>query len=264
MNKLIKYTLLLVVLLGGTKLYAWNNRMHYTVALIAEQQLDPKVKKRAEKILGAELQKGAIWFNTLRRNAETRHTQSWHNLHLDKNMMSVTTEESDAVMQIERCADILRHSKQHKDSTVVAALKLIIHVVGDMHCPTHVYFQGGPALSKFSFGITNDRWDHPATRKTTWRAFWNSWFSTEHPGFTPELYAEDLAVYYRKNKDEWAAGSVRDWANDMGRECRWLHDRIKPDCTINSEFKARLENVNDRCIAKAGLRLGALLNEILK
>lgn len=264
MNKLIKYTMLLVVLLSSTELYAWNNRMHYTIALIAEQQLEPKVKKRVEKILGDELQKGAIWFNKLRSKEETRHTQAWHHLHLDENMMSVTNSNKDAAVHIERCADILRHPKQHNDSTVVAALKLIIHVVGDMHCPTHVYFTGGPALSKFSFSITNDRWDRPGVRKTTWRAFWNSWFSTEHPGFPPELYAEDLAIYYRKHKEEWSAGTVRDWANDMGRECRWLHEHIKPGGTINSEFKARLENVNDRCISKAGLRLGALLNSIFK
>ncbi len=264
MNKCIKYILVLTALFGSVELYAWNDRMHHTIALIAEQQLEPKAKKRIEKILDSTLKDEAVWLNTLRRKPETRYTQPWHHLHLDENMMSVTQSKKDAAVQVERCADILRNRREHNDSTVIAALKIVVHLVGDMHCPSHVFFTGGPNLSKFSFGISNDRWDNPATSKTTWRAFWNNRYSTEHPGFTAELYAYDLSIYSRKHKEEWAKGDVRDWANDMGRECRWLHERIKPDSTINSELKCRLENVNDRCIAKAGLRLGALLNEVFK
>ena len=264
MTNTLRYTLFCMLLLCCMELRAWNDRMHRTIAIIAEQQLTPKARKQVEKIMDGNLQSGATWFNTLRNQSETKHTTAWHHLHLNADMKSVTQSKKDAAVHIERCADILRNRREHNDSTVVAALKIVVHLVGDMHCPTHVYFTGGPNLGKFVFKISNDRWDHPATQTTTWRKFWNSRFSIDHAGFPPELYAEDLAIYYRDKKSEWSQGTVREWANDMGSECRWLHERIKPDSTINSELKCRLENVNDRCVAKAGLRLGALLNDIFK
>jgi hypothetical protein len=50
----------------------------------------------------------------------------------------------------------------------------------------------------------------------------------------------------------------------MGRLCNPLYEWAGPNYYMTREFNNRLELLNDKCMARAGYRLAALLNDIFK
>lgn len=56
----------------------------------------------------------------------------------------VPTGDGDAVRQLTRAIERLRNYRELSDSTVNVNLKYVIHLVGEMHCPGHIYFADLP------------------------------------------------------------------------------------------------------------------------
>ena len=50
--------------------------------------------------------------------------------------------DGNAIKGIEDTMELLRDYKSLDDSTVVVSIKYLVHLVGDMHCPTHVKYPG--------------------------------------------------------------------------------------------------------------------------
>ena len=98
----------------------------------------------------------------------------------------------------------------------------------------------------------------------SWRRFWGGFWIGRHPGFSPALYGEELEICHGKHKDMLSKGNPRIWAVDMARQCILVYRWASPDCELSLEAVNGLEPVQDLCLARAGFRLAALLNDIFK
>jgi S1/P1 nuclease len=264
MKNTLKYILAAAIILSAAEAFAWNKQGHETIAVLAAERLTPAAKAEAERILGGSLKDNAMWLDDIRK--EAKHTAGWHYVSLDADLKSAPKSENDAVVQVERAADVLRNRASHNDSTVVAALRTMIHLVGDMHSIAHVRISGIAASQRnFNFVISNGHTGKKkAESKCSWKKYWDGVVINRHGGFSPEMYAEDVAVCHGAEADALAAGTPRDWACDMGRECKPLYEWAKADYFMTREQDIRLEPILDRCLARASYRLAALLNECLK
>ena len=236
------------------------------IATLAEQNLTEKAKSETTKILGGDLASASWWLQTIAKEEATKHTVSWHYISVNADLKSTTNSEKDGVVQIERCAEILRNRTEHSDSTVVAALKTMIHLVADMHNISHIKIANIPnSKHNFKFQISNGfKGKKEKITQSSWRKYWESGLISRHASFSAELFAADLQTCYGTDKERFCKGDVRHWAADVASLAAPLYKWAKPDMIMSREQDNRLEPMNDKTMARAGYRLAALLNDIFK
>ena len=268
MKRFLRYIAIVALAAISTEAMAWTQMGHETIAALAEQNLTEKAKKATTDLLGGPLKSDCMWLNTLLKDEATKHTITWHNLHLNTKARSTTTAEGDAIVQIERCATILRNPAQHSREEQATALKTLVHLVADMHCVHHVRIKGNVLTKGFKLsypmGYKDKKTGKDKMVNTSWKAIWKGSLFNHHKGFTPELMAEDMEISRATKKEEWSKGSLREWGNEMGKLTLTLLEGMEPNTTISLKQFNLFDTPQEDCLTKAGWRLAVLLNNIYK
>ena len=151
--KILTLVLLCVALLSVSKASAWSPAGHCTIAHIADQNLTPKARKMCNKYLGHSLAYYASWLDQWRYSHEYHHTARWHAVGIKDgkfvpgqlagdiaDFLAPLTMDDHGIARLKQMQAQLKRYRSLPDSTVTVNLKCIIHMVGDMHCPGHVFF----------------------------------------------------------------------------------------------------------------------------
>lgn len=238
---------------------------HKTIASIASNNLTEKAKTEVNSILGTNMVDEAEWLNYLRKDSTMRHTKSWHIFTLNRRAKSTTTDENDGTVQLEKAIALLRDRKNQSDSLVKSSLRTIIHLVGDMHCISHIRIESVAATKGFKFKIhntlTGDRYEEWSS---TWQGHWQKAYLNRNVVLSPSYYGDDVEIFLGSKKAEYSTGTPRFWVENVGEDVVSCLGEIRPNSTIPLGLKESLEDVHNRCLAKAGYRLAALLNDIFK
>lgn len=193
----------------------------------------------------------------------------WNKVSLDANLQSNTTYEGDIVVRLERAAEVLRNRANHSDKEKVEALRTILYNMVSLHHISLVRIEGNAKSEGFTI------YSHPGemaeleekynkSRKSSWAQLWGRGATINYYGFTPDMFAEELRICHGADKEAFSAGTIRDWAADMGRECSAQLEWATPDMKLYTIQRIALVPVHNRLMAKAGYRLAALLNDVLK
>ena len=186
---------------------------------------------------------------------------------LDADLRSTTTFEGDVVVQMEKAAEVLRNRANHSELEQIEAMRTVTYNMILLHSFGLVLIDGNELTKGFDIQLSSgDAAEGAAAkiRKYRWHTLWNRLIIIRHYGFTPEMYAEELMICHGKDKEAFSAGSIRDWAADTGAELSKQLVGAKRDMVVDRLKLQEFEKVNDRMMAKAGYRLAALLNEVLK
>ncbi len=256
------------MLLMAGNVFAFDTFTHQTVSAITEMYLTDKAKSEVNAILQSTIQKECVWLNSLRKKPEYAHTKSWHTTELDINCKSVTTNENDGIVQLEKAIEVLRNRTNHNEEEVQTALRKVIHLVQDLHCLSHIYVEGYDESRGFTFRV----WDELTAKRSkswnvTWHRQWDGSWSSRYYIFTPTYYGEDIDIYARGMREEYSKGTPREWVEQGGRDVLYA---LKDFYTGGNGDEVRIkvvlqyEYLHTKCLAKAGYRLAALLNDIFK
>ena len=244
---------------------AFNEMGHQSIATLANKYLTESAKNEVKAILGGEMITEAVWLNTLRKEEATAYTKDWHIFTLDRRGKSTTTAENDGTVQLEKAIAVLRDRASQPDSLVKASLKSVIHLVADMHCISHVHIEGVEVSKGFKFKLHNTLSDKAYKEWTTsWGAMWQKGFTERNVILSPEYYAADVEIFIGSKKAEYEKGTPRFWVENVGKDVVFGLGVFTPNAAISVENKERMEDIHNRCMAKAGYRLAALLNDIFK
>ena len=265
MKKMIKYAICLVFMLSVADAWAWVETGHEVISILATERLTPQTKRAVEKILGGDMRSNAEWLNRLKDDKATAHTKYWHTTKINKEGRSSTQSEKDGIVQLERNIEILRHRADHSDSLVVAALRTVIHLVGDLHCVARIRFEDVPYSENFTFYRSDGKsMKKEKCQKMTWYKLWSKWYFDIHAAFSPEMFAREIRMCQGDKFEEYMHGTPRTWVEEMGREARPLIEYIKPDEVLDNATSYNWELIHERCLAKASVRLAVVLNDIFK
>lgn len=261
-----KITLLYLFMVAfAAEAMAFTTFGHQAIASIASKNLTEKAQNEVKAILKTDMVKEAVWLNTLRKNEALAHTKEWHIFTLDKTGNSTTTYENDGVVQIEKAVAVLRNRANEKDSLVQASLKTIIHLVGDMHCISHIRIDGMEESKGFKFKIHNTMTGKGYKEwNATWHALWQKSFLDRNIILSPQYYGDDMEICLRSKKAAYEKGDPRFWVKNVGEDIPRCLQLIYPGAMVTSGEKESMETIHNRCVAKAGYRLAALLNDIFK
>jgi hypothetical protein len=251
MRKLVLVLITVVVFSDG---FGWGATGHRATGLIAERYLTNKAKKRVQQILGGEsLAMVSTWMDEIRSDSTYNYTTDWHWTTIPDGGRYEDVEsnpDGKIIVMIEKMAKELKTgkltSKQQQEY-----LKMLVHLVGDIHQPLHV-------------GNPGDRGGNDV--KVKWfrndsnlHRVWDS----EMIDDTKLSYTELANSFIIPEKDvikKWQGTSVRDWAMESVGYRPQVYDIGNSNLGYQYSYKY-FPSAKTRML-QAGIRLAGLLNEI--
>jgi hypothetical protein len=255
------FVCVLVLVFISHNAMAWGMLGHRIVGEIAERHLKSEAKRKVKSILGNEsIAMASNWADFIKSDTSYRYLNTWHYVNFDDKL---TYEQMQAFLQNDNEIDAYTRinflvaelkKKDLAQDKKIFYLRLLIHLVGDIHQPMH-------ATKK---GITggNDI-----------RVQWFSQNSNLH-----RVWDEHLIEYQQLSYTEYA--NVLDFTTKAQRKelqsqplSRWLYDSYSKSLLIVDEIKGEnprlgydynfkhVATLNEQLL-KGGIHLAGMLNEI--
>ena len=268
-RKLLTFALMFVALFSVSNLYAWNSAGHCVIGHIADHNLTPKARKMCDKYLGHSLAYYASWMDHWRYSEEYHHTARWHAVGVKDGKLipgelvgdisifrAPLTDDEHGVARLAQLQEALKEYRNMPDSAVAVNLKCIIHMVGDMHCPGHVFYDG---QKQFEFKENG--------KDMRFHGYNDRSFARFHKGKTADRFRD---IYCRLTKEEIAElceGDMESWVRNnepIFRECYTLLSPTVDYKDLPEQNKLRMKEITDMLLRDAGYRLAHTMNQIFK
>ena len=253
-----KFVLICLTLLIPILSLAWGAKGHDTVAYIAEKHLSKKTLKKVQEVLdGHSLVYVANWMDNASHTTEYAHTKTWHYVNVDPSEGSYADSKKEAKGDVVTAINaIVEHLKSGELSPEAeqAELMMLIHLVGDMHCPMHAGYKsdrGGNGTEVKYFG-----------KQRKLHSVWDSEIveSAHRWSYSEWQYQVD-----RANKREQKAismGTPNDWIEETVELARDIYERSTTGGNLSYDYVAYYAPVIEQQFLKGGIRLASLLDDI--
>ena len=241
---------------------AWTREADQGTRFFAKEYLDASVVKEYSRIV-------RLGKKYPREKVAPPKDKRWGRVSLGADLRSTTTYEGDVVVQLERAAEVLRTRANRSEEEQIEALRTIYYNMILLHTISRVRIEGNEKSEGFYLYLHPGEMaelepNYNKSRKVSWEQLWGRRATIGYYGFTPQMFAEELRISHGADREAFSAGSIRDWAADMGKECSAQLEWAKPEMKLYAIQRIELEPVHNRLMAKAGYRLAALLNDVLK
>jgi len=235
---------------------AWGATGHRASGLVAEKYLSKKARKELQRILqGQSLAMASTWMDDIRSDSTYDYTSDWHWVAiLDGQTYDQATKNpnGDIIQTIERLVTALK-SKKLNAIDEASSLRMLIHLLGDIHQPLHV---GGATDS--GGGDVKVTWFRTDSNL---HKIWDSDMINDTRLSFTEL-AESLENPDEARRSVLQKSSVRDWAYESMTYRKQVYAYGNGKLGYEYSYK-NFHIVRDR-ILMAGIRLAGVLNEIYK
>ncbi|MEX2484252.1 MAG: S1/P1 nuclease [Brumimicrobium sp.] len=246
---------LLTTILFSNSANAWGMLGHRVVGEVASKHLSRKADRNIKKILGHQtLAEVSNWMDDIKSDHAYDSLKPWHYTTIPDGMKYEDTDpnpEGDVIYGINFLVEKLKSGLLTKQLEC-EYLKLLVHLVGDIHQPLHV-------------GNGEDRGGNDV--KVEW--FWEP--SNIHRVWDSGMiqskrysYTELTKIINHPSKEEvkeLQSTSVVDWAHEAMTFRDGIYD-LPEDKEINYEYRYKHWDTMKSQLMKGGVRLAGLLNEI--
>ena len=238
--------------------FGWGQKGHDVVAYIAECNLSPEVyQKVVKKLNNHSLVYYANWLDNASYTDQYRYTKSWHYANVDEGFTYDTmpkNEKGDVVTAINLCISEIKGGKLTADQES-ARLKMLIHLVGDVHCPMHAGHlsdRGGNEVIVKFFNKDiklHKLWDTELVEAA------HKWSYTE--------WEQQLTRYCTpKRKAEIAKGEPKDWLKESHAAATEIYFASPTKGRLSYDYVTYFTPTIEQRLLAGGLRLAMILNEI--
>lgn len=247
-----------VAMFGVQTASAWGDLGHDVVVEIAKRHLTEQTKANVAKYLPYDITKDARWMDRNRKRSPWPYSNDWHSYYYDAQFRhdpNMKIRHGDTMRALDLAERNLSMYKELPDSAVVYNIRMILHFVGDMHCPAHCKLVGGrddgPAvyIKGKKFGSFHSLYD------TMPNAIYGK-------DCNPAVLAEQLDTYSKGKIKRSCKGDHHAWAQESMRRTNVIH-QWNPNGE-NSELLddtiERSKDLIDTQLRLAGYRLAHLLN----
>lgn len=249
--------------------FGWGQKGHDVTAAIAEAHLTPAAEQMVEDLLdGKSIIYWANWLDNASYTPELRYTKSWHYKNVNE---GVRYEEmganpaGDAVTAIKSQIEKFYDPNATKEDKVLA-LKILIHVVGDLHQPLHM----GRATDLGGNRIKVKFFDRDTNLHSVWDTSLpdaaHKWSYTEWVKQLDRLSPEVAeAVIFPESytlKGQYTPGLIDVWAKETVKVADKVYEKMPEKSKIAYDEIAWSAPIIEDQLLAAGLRLAFILNSI--
>ena len=253
-----KSVIIVIALLLHLPSFGWGQKGHDVVAYIAECNLQPEVyQKVVDRLGGHSLVYYANWLDNASYSDRYRYTKTWHYANVDEGYTYDTmpkNEKGDVVTAINGIIAELKSGKLSTEQENVR-LRMLIHLVGDIHCPMHAGHLsdrgGNSVIVKFFDKETklHSLWDTALVEAA------HKWSYTE--------WEQQLNRYCSAEcKAELSKGEAMDWLNESHAIATEIYKATPEKRKVSYDYIAYYAPVIEQRLLAGGLRLARILNEI--
>lgn len=255
------------MLLSSISAFGWGPKGHDIVAAIAEQNLTSKARKELNKILdGHSIVYYSSWMDNIQNSPNWKggydKTKTWHYANVDKGLTYQTmkkNEQGDVVTALtELTREMTENYDRLSDSLKADYVKMIIHMVGDLHCPMHagrLSDRGGNGCKVKWFG-----------QKTNLHSVWDSKMIDSARKWSYSEWRDHLDRKGKKFYKTVGQGSYEDWFMATVKNAAELYDHVerqdKEEPNFSYQYVYDFSPMLEEQLLLGGLRLAHVLNSI--
>jgi hypothetical protein len=251
----------LLAALNATPAWSWGPLGHRIIARIAEREAGSKARSRLSFYLGKEvtIEDAALWANGL--ELQRPETARWHFIHSPPNAMELDLErqcaEGECITVKAREFEGIARLGIRDRSEIEEALKLLLHLLGDLHQPLHAGYgedQGGKNIPVVLGGRAMSLYD-----------VWDS-VLVERLGTDDAAIAERLAQNVTsEQRQRWRQGNLRAWTWESHLLAARLAYGALPSGSpkaLGDDYLIQATEVVETQLMKAGVRLAKILDQV--
>ena len=253
-----KFITIILALCVPAMAFAWGAKGHDIVAYVAEKNVSKKTLRAVERALGGHsMVYVANWMDNASHTDEYAYTKTWHYVNVDPEEGSYRESKKEAngdvVVAIDEIVANLK-SGELSPAEERAQLMMLIHLVGDMHCPMHAGHKsdrGGNGTKVKYFGSQKNLhsvWDSQIIESA------HRWSYTE--------WQEQIDRINKKEKKAIIQGAPSDWIEECVMLAADVYAHSTTGKNLSYDYVAYFSPIVEMQLLKAGVRLAHLLEEI--
>lgn len=256
----MKKTIILIAVLLPAYGFSWGLLGHRVVGQIAERYLKPGPRLKIENLLGNEsVAMCANWADFIKSDSSYNYLSSWHYNNFSPGLSREAFFEflkSDTAYGAYKAFNYIQEQLKKKAlprQKQVMYLKLLIHIVGDMHQPLHMGRKedlGGNRIRVMWFNENvnlHQVWDERLInfQQLSYTEYERA---INHPG--------------RDDLRKWAQAPVEEWLYESYLCSEKIYAGITPEQKLGYRYNFDYIQMVNEQLLKGGIRLAAVLNDI--
>ncbi len=255
MKRLVLFFLLTVQFsFAGTPF--WSKTGHRTIGEIAQQHLNRKAKKAVARLLdGKSLAAVSNFADEIKADTNYRKFSAWHYVNYPEDKMYSDVEPSpygNVIVGIEKCMEIIKNkNRPHTDRAFY--LKMLIHLVGDLHQPMHV--------GRLEDRGGNDIQVQWFNRDSNLHKVWDANMIDDYGMSYTEL-AASLPKLNKKQQRSLQAGDIYNWVEESQDLANELYKSVEVGEKLYYRYGYKWWPTVEKQLQKGGLRLAKILNDL--
>jgi hypothetical protein len=262
-KRLLQLLFIALIFILPIRSLGWGTNGHRIVGEIASRYLTAKAKAEIQKILGFEsIAMASNWADFVKSDTNFRYLYNWHFVNfkpgLDYNDFKDVLKTDTSVNAYNKMNFLIKELKKKdlsKDKKVMY-LKLLIHIVGDLHQPLHASPEG-------TAGGNDIKLTWFSTPSNLHRVWDEQMIELQQLSYTEYVKAIDhTTLTERKNLQKQP---VSQWLYHSYSIAEQLHKEIKEkEPKIGYRYDYDHVHIVNEQLLNGGVHLAGLLNEIFK
>src|SRR5688572_8212034 len=239
----------------------WGQTGHRVVGEIADHYLSRKARKAIREILGNEsIAITSNWADFIKSDTSFNYLNSWHYINVKQGLSQAdfnTLLEKDTITDAWTRLNFLIGELKNKDldrNKKQLYLRLLIHIVGDIHQPLHVgrlEDLGGNRIRVLWFGDS-------ANLHSVWD---DKLIESQHLSYTE--YVKAINHSTKEQRKQWQQQPINEWFYESYQLAGKIYSSItQPHQRLSFRYNFDHIDIVNSQLLKAGIRLAGLLNSI--
>jgi hypothetical protein len=255
-----KLILGLVILYAPVQAMAWGTTGHRICGQIAESYLTPKARAAVHAILGHEsIAMASNWADFIKSDPSYSYLSSWHYVDLNKvytypELVDFLNQDNnvDAYTKLNFLIGELKKKDISKPNRLLY-LRMLIHIVEDVHQPMHVAHADDKGGNDFKVTWFNS--------STNLHSIWDSQL-IDFQQLSYTEYATAINHTTPAEVTEWQSAPISKWLFESNQIAEILYTDIKPEDNLSYKYNFTHIDTLNRQLLKAGVRLAGVLNQL--
>ena len=260
MKRLIRFTMIAAGLVAATvNGYSWGQKGHDITCSIAEQHLTKKARKQISEIFdGKSIVYWSSWMDNASHTPQYKHTSTWHYKNIDADETYETAQlnpDGDVVRAIEAQIEALKSGKLSKDESAVA-LRFLVHLVGDLHCPMHMGHKSDRGGNKWQVQFFG--------RGSNLHKIWDSEVIESARKWTYSEWTEQIDRCSKEQVSKIMEGDPNTWGKQTYQLSTKLYESTPQGAKLSYDYVNEWSEMLEQQLLNGGIRLAAVLNDIFR
>jgi hypothetical protein len=138
-KKIYSIIVITFFLLRTSSSFAWGSTGHHIVAQVAKAYLEPGVEDSVKKYFGSmTFESASTWMDAIRSDHSYDYMKPWHYVNIEEGQTYIETGDPNVINALEEVVKKLVEKEPLSNADLFFNLKVLFHLVGDLHQPLHV------------------------------------------------------------------------------------------------------------------------------